>query len=259
MSEERGGQLLVLTKISRILDSFSLDRPELGLTELRRRTGLPASTLQRLVASLVEEGFLDRAGTGYRIGARLAYWAAGASGGIDLLEVVRPVLEELRDLTGETACFYQPSADLRVCTAVAETRHDLRRPMRVGQVLPLHAGSAGRVMMAFDERLADRVLSGGLDSLTDRTITDGDTLRGLLAETRELGYAVSSGERESGATGLSAPVFDAHRDVVGAVTVMGPAFRLSPDDWVDPVRTAAERITRMIGGRRAPASPTLIE
>lgn len=259
MSDERGGQLLVLTKISRILDSFTLARPELGLTELRRRTGLPSSTLQRLVASLVEEGFLDRAGSGYRIGVRLAYWAAAASGGIDLLEVVRPILEELRDLTGETACFYQPSADLRVCTAVAETRHDLRRPMRVGQVLPLHAGSAGRVMMAFDDRLAERVLSHGLDSLTDRTITDGETLRRLLIETRDQGYAVSSGERESGAAGISAPVFDAHPDVVGAVTVMGPAFRLAPTDWVDPVVTAAERITRMIGGRRAPAAATLTE
>lgn len=251
MTDERGGQLLVLAKISRILDSFSLERPELGLTELRRRTGLPASTLQRLVASLVEEGFLDRAGAGYRIGDRLAYWAAPAAGRVDLLEVVRPVLEELRDLTGETACFYQPSADLRVCTAVAETRHDLRRPMRVGHVLPMHAGSPGRVMMAFDDRLAERVLARGLDSLTEHTVTDTGALRTLLAETRIAGYALSSGEREDGATGLSAPVFDAHRDMVGAVTVMGPAFRLTPADWVDAVVGAAERVTRMIGGRRA--------
>lgn len=253
MREERGtGQLLVLGKIRAILDAFTLDQPVQTLAELREATGLPASTLQRLVSNLVDDGFLDRDPGGVRIGVRVAYWAAAASRGVDVLEVVRPVLTDLRDLTGETACFYQPSADLRVCTAVVETRHGVRRPMRVGQVMPIHAGSAGRVLMAFDTELAGRVLGGTLSAVTEHTITDTAALERAVARARADGFAITSGERESGASGLSAPVFDAHADVVGAVTVMGPSYRLPSDQlraWVEPVAAGAQRVTRMLGGR----------
>ncbi|GAB3623877.1 IclR family transcriptional regulator [Mariniluteicoccus endophyticus] len=257
MPEERSaGQLLVLGKISAILDSFTLERPVLSLGDLREATGLPASTLQRLVANLVDEGFLDRDAQGLRIGVRVAYWAAAAARGVDVLEVVRPVLSDLRDELGETACFYQASAGVRVCTAVAETRHGVRRPMRVGQAMPVHAGSAGHVLLAHDPELAERVLSGGLAPLTERTITDPEALRRALVQAREDGFAITVGERESGASGLSAPVFDAHAEVVGAVTVMGPTFRMPSgrlSEWVEPVVGAAHRITRMLGGR-APTS-----
>ncbi|MBB5167553.1 helix-turn-helix domain-containing protein [Mycobacterium sp. AZCC_0083] len=67
--------LLVLSKISGILDAFSLARPVLTLSELRYATGFPTSTVQRLVANLVAEGFLERDEDRYRIGAKMAYWA----------------------------------------------------------------------------------------------------------------------------------------------------------------------------------------
>lgn len=252
-SERGGTPLLVLRKITTLLDAFTLERPVLSAAELREASGLPASTVQRLVANLVDEGFLDRTERGYRIGVRVAYWAAAGSVGAEILDVARPVLEDLRDVTGETACLYQTSMDLRVCTAVAETRHSLRRPMRVGQAMPIHVGSAGRVILAWDDELARRVLAADLPSLTDATITDRARLREVLGQARADGFAITNGERESGASGLSAPVFDPHRQVVGAITVMGPTLRMPADvclGWVDHVVGAAERITRMLGGRR---------
>jgi DNA-binding IclR family transcriptional regulator len=77
----------------------------------------PTSTVQRLVANLVAEGFLDRDGDRYRIGATMAYWAAPASRGIDRLQAVTPALQQLRDLTGETACFFIREGPYRVCVA----------------------------------------------------------------------------------------------------------------------------------------------
>ena len=76
--------LLVLTKITAILDAFSLSHPELTLTEIREATGLPTSTVHRLVASLVDAGFLDRAVDRIRMGTRMSYWAACAVEGMDL-------------------------------------------------------------------------------------------------------------------------------------------------------------------------------
>ena len=261
MSTTRSPQsapLLVLKKISDILDAFSLSRPELTLADIREATGLPSSTVQRLVGNLTAHGFLDKAQSGYRVGLKLSYWAAPASQGIDSIDTIKPVLGELRDDLGETVGFFRASLNYRVCVAVAETHHILRRDMRVGRILPLHAGSAGRVLLAWDDELAERVFANELDRVTELTITDTDTLRRAVEQTRIDGYAITTGERESGASGLSAPVFNAQADLVGALTIMGPTFRMPRElceAWVENLVDTAERITRMIGGRHPEHPP----
>lgn len=244
--------LLVLAKISDILDSFSLARPELTLAQIRESTGLPTSTVQRLVGNLVAQGFIDRVDDKYRVGVKMSYWAAPATHGVELIEIIKPVLQDLRDKLGETVCFFQTSLDYRVCVAMAETRHMLRRDMAVGRILPLHAGSAGRVLLAWDPEVAERVLATRLDQLTDSTITDTDSLKAAIKQTHADGYALTTGERESGASGLSAPVFNPQADLVGALTIMGPTLRMPLEvceQWIDDLLEGAERITRMIGGR----------
>ena len=154
MTSEGPKRLLVLGKITDILDAFTLQRPVLGLGEIQQATGIPTSRVQRLVSSMVAEGLLDRVGDRVRIGIRMAYWAGAAARGVDLLELAGPLLRELRDTTGETASLFRAEGRHRVCVAVAETRHALRREMHVGKVIPLHTGSAGRVLLAWAPELA---------------------------------------------------------------------------------------------------------
>ncbi|MBY4039267.1 IclR family transcriptional regulator [Rhodococcus fascians] len=244
--------LLVLGKITEILDSFSFDRPTMTLGEIHQNTGLPTSTVQRLVTNLVSQGFLDRNGDGIRIGIRMAYWAATARKDLDVLSIVNPVLKSIRHATTETVCFFRAEQQYRVCVAMAETQHALRREMYVGKVIPLSVGSAGRVILAYDDEAADRVLAGTLESMTEASITDADALRALLRKTRSDGYAITIGERESSASGLSAPVFDSASDIVGAVTISGPTLRMPLsrcEEWVDLLVSRAEQITRTLGGR----------
>lgn len=245
--------LLVLSKITRILDAFSPSRPSMTATEIRKATTLPASTTHRLLANLVEHGFLDRSDDRYTIGARMAYWAAPAVRSRDLAALLAPQLSALRDATGETACFFVPEQGQRVCVAVAETRHGLKRDMYVGRIQPLHVGSAGRVILAWSSDLLDAVLAGELTQLTGSTITDPATLTAAVDEARAQGYAITAGERVEAASGLSAPVFDPFGNLAGALTVMGPTLRLTPAlcaALVDPVVEAADRLTTSIGGRR---------
>jgi DNA-binding IclR family transcriptional regulator len=248
----RGAPLLVLAKIRGILDAFSLATPELTLAEIRRSTGFPATTVQRLVANLVAEGFLTRRGDRYRIGLNLAFWAAPATQGLDALEVIQPVLRRLRDLTGETTALFIREGDVRVCVAVAPTRHAIQREMHVGKIMPLHAGSAGRVLLAWDPDAAERVLNGPLEPVASNTVTDRDELRRLIDETRQRGYAVSHDERTEGASGISAPVFDSMGQVAWAINVLGPSLRVTTDafaEWAEPVVSAAHEATRLLGGR----------
>jgi DNA-binding IclR family transcriptional regulator len=244
--------LLVLGKITEILDAFTLAKPSLTLGELQQATGLPTSTVQRLVTNMAAQGFLDRLGDQVRVGTRMAYWAASAMKDLDILTILQPVLNEIRDITGETASFFRVEQSYRVCVAIAETHHALRREMHVGKIVPLHAGSASRVLLAWNPVLAEKILSGPLDPMTDGTVTDADHLRRLIAAARADGYAISAGEREDSASGLSAPVFDASGDVVGALMISGPTLRLPRqkcEEWVDLLVGYAEQVTRTIGGR----------
>ncbi|MET0315345.1 MAG: IclR family transcriptional regulator [Rhodococcus fascians] len=252
-ASSRQQPLLVLGKITEILDAFTLDRPAMTLGEIQQATGLPTSTVQRLVSNMAAQGLLDRSGDQIRIGVRVAYWAATATKDLDVLSVVNPVLKEIRDKTGETACFFKVEQDFRVCVAIAETRHALRREMYVGHVIPLHAGSASHVLLAWNPELAEHILAGPLESLTDETVTSPGEQRQVIAQTRADGYAITAGEREDSASGLSAPVFDAAGDVLGAVTISGPTLRMPRErceEWVDLLVGYAELITRTIGGRQ---------
>jgi DNA-binding IclR family transcriptional regulator len=243
--------LLVLGKITQILDAFSLARPSLTLGEIQQATGMPTSTVQRLVTNMVAQGLLDRSGDQVRIGVKLAYWAAPAVKGVDVLTIVNPVLREIRDATGETACFFREEQGYRVCVALAETRHALRRDMYVGKLLPLHAGSAGRVLLAWDDELAERILSHPLEPITGATVTDPELLRELVAQTRKDGYAITTAEREDGSSGLSAPVFDSSTQLVGALAISGPTIRMPLsrcEEWVDLLLCFAETLTRTLGG-----------
>lgn len=250
-ADTAGAPLLVLKKITAILDAFSLLRPELTLAEIRAETGLPHSTVQRLVTNLVQEGMLDRRDDHYRIGIRMTHWAAPARQGLDFLELLTPVLRRLRDELGETVCIFRESQGSRVCVALAETRRLLRRAVEVGDLMPLHAGSAGRVLLAWKPELAEKVYESGLRSMTEQTITDAASLDAAVAKTRADGFAITTGERVSGASGLSAPIFGPRGELYGALTVMGPAMRMPYDvcaSWIEPVVAAAAEATRLIGG-----------
>ncbi|GFG50024.1 IclR family transcriptional regulator [Mycolicibacterium agri] len=251
-SSSKQQPLLVLGKITEILDAFTLTRPELTLGEIQQATGLPTSTVQRLVSNMVAQGLLDRQGDRIRIGIRMSYWAATALTDLDVLAVVNEVLKEIRDKTGETACFFKVEQNYRVCVAVAETHHALRRHMYVGKVIPLHVGSASRILLAWNPELAETILSQPLEPMTDYTITSPDELRGLIAQAKADGYAITTGEREDSASGLSAPVFDSAGDILGAITISGPTIRMPVSQceaWVDLAVEYAEKITRTIGGQ----------
>lgn len=244
--------LLVLGKISAILDAFTLTRPTLTLGEIRESTEMPTSTVQRLVTNLVAQGFLDREGDSFRIGMKMAYWAAPATRGVAMLDLFTPLLRDLRDRTGETAAFFQAERGYRVCVALAETRHALRREMHVGSILPLHAGSAGQVLLAWDPELLARILDSTLATFTELTITTSEELESAARRTRRDGFSITTGERDDGASGLSAPVFDSTGGLVGAVTISGPTLRMPhsvSEGWVEDLLSTAERMTRLMGGR----------
>ncbi len=183
------------------------------LAELTARTGLSRATAHRLAVALESHRLLcrDRQAR-WHLGPRLAEFAAATS--VDpLLDGAGPVLQRLREVTGESAQLYRRQRDTRICVAAAERGSGLRDTVPVGSVLPMTAGSAAQVLSAWDvdERLLTRSAFGPR----------------ALAEVRRRGWAHSVAEREQGVASVSAPVRRQDGAVVAAVSVSGPLERLT--------------------------------
>lgn len=244
--------LLVLSKVTTILDCFSIDRPEPSLQDIIRATGLPSSTCQRLVQSMLHEGFLDRDGDRYRIGIGLVRWATPGTFGLDIVRLLKPVLQQLRDDTGETAALYIRDGAYRTIVAVAETRHVVMRPFMVGMVMPIHAGAPGKIFLAHDPEAWNALApteSARLERFTEATPEDLDRLEEQAARARRQGYYAAFGERHDDVGSISAPVFDHTGRLVAALGLGFPAQRVTDEDVprLGPVvaRAAADGSTRL--------------
>jgi DNA-binding IclR family transcriptional regulator len=253
---EGGHQLLVLGKLTGILDAFTAERPRLSRSEIREATELPATTCNRLLSNLLAEGLLDQDGGWYRIGPRVMRWSAAAASGLDLPTVLGPVLEHLRDATGESAAVFTRRGASRTCVAVAQTRHAVIWQLHVGMSTPLYVGSGGRAILAFDPGLAEEVLAGPRRTYTRNTITKAPDLRAALEKTREAGLAVSDQELDHDVAGVSAPIFAADGTVGASIGVAGPAQRFTEADvagYLPAVREAARDAANLLGGSYEPA------
>jgi DNA-binding IclR family transcriptional regulator len=130
-----------------------LDAVEAGahrFTQIMQATGLPRATTHRLIGALEEHGFLARyPGLGYRLGPRLLRLANEAMRELPLRDLAHPVLERLARSTGESTQLYVRYGDARVCIDAVESANELRTIVPVGATLPLYAGSAAKVFLAY--------------------------------------------------------------------------------------------------------------
>jgi DNA-binding IclR family transcriptional regulator len=221
-----------------------LDAVESGVhrfTGIMDATGLPRGTTHRLIASLERHGFLSRyPGFGYRLGPRLLRLAHEAIRELPLRDVAHPYLERLARGTGETAQLYVRSGDERVCVDAVESRSELRTIVPVGASLPLHAGSAAKVFLAFAPDPGRHVRKAADPVRFGRDVE--------LVRTR--GWASSVDERQQGVGSVSAPIFGDPDVLLGVVSISGPSSRMSKANarrYVPAVQEAARRIESALG------------
>ena len=140
--------------------------------------------------------------------------------------------------------------ELRVCVAMAESRHSVRRVIALGEVSPVNVGSSGRVLLAWNDELAARVFRHPLPALTEETVVDVDELRRSLITVREHGCAYTVGERTSSVSSVAAPVFQHGGSLFGALSLLGPSSRMTPDvvtRLTPSVVAAGARLSQALG------------
>lgn len=240
----------VAARVLAVLGAFTPDRPELGLTALARRAGLPLSTAHRLVGELAAWGALERGDDGlYRIGLRLWEVGALAPRSLGLRESAMPFLEDLYEVTRQNVQLAVLDGTEVVYVERLSARGAVDVVTRVGSRLPLHATGVGLVLLAHGPPdLQERVLARPLHRYTERTMTDPEQVRRVLADVRRTGVAVSDRQIEMVSLSVAAPVRGPRGEVVAALSVVVPAAGSGTRPYVLAVRAAAHGITRALGG-----------
>ena len=256
MSLARTPKPAVLDRVVAILDA--VEGGAHTFTDLVHATGYTRATTHRLIKTLEDHELLVfLGGHGYRLGPRLLRFAAAAMRELPLRDLARPTLERLAEVTGESAQLYVRSGDERVCIDAVESSNELRTIVPVGASLPLTAGSAGKVFMAWTDGTDRERLLAALEPLTPATPT-GDRLAQHLATARRRGWSSSTGERQRGVGSVSAPVLGPYGELVAVVSVSGPETRMrriSAGRHAPAVLAAARDIERALGLGQTPGPP----
>lgn len=238
---EEAGVRSVLRALD-LLALFTEGSSRWNVRELAEASGLAKTTTLRLVSTLERRGLLWAAGSGeYSAGPGLLRWSRLARSAWQLSEPARQIIRDLAQHCGETVNVYVRSDIHRVCVAQEEGPQALRHVVRVGDELPLWSGAAGKVLLAdADDALLERISATAEVAVAD--------LRAQVAHAAEHGYAVTHGERELGASGLSAPVLDSADRVVAALGLGGPTPRFTDEkvaEFASAVRRAADEVSRI--------------
>ncbi|MDR7300846.1 IclR family transcriptional regulator [Haloactinomyces albus] len=247
----------VATRLFRILDAFSPERPALTLSAISRHSGLALTTTHRLVGELAGWGALERDSEGkYRIGLRMYELAALAPRGILLREVAMPFLGDLYEATHQNVQLGVLDGLDVVFVERLSGREAVQVVSRVGGRLPLHTTGVGLVLLAHaDQAVQEAVLEAPLKRFTHKTISTSQQLRRALAEVRRNGFAISDGQIELTNLSVAAPVHDETDTVIAALSVVVPSQGSDPRTLIPAVRAAARGISRALGSPRALALP----
>ena len=250
-------KLKSLEKALRLLKLFTCGKHELRVSEISEGLGYHKSSLQRLISTLVAEGFLERSPdrpAHYRLGVETLLLGNAAKENLNLRSVAKPFLLELAETTRETV-HLSVTDDFQIYyLEKIDSSHSIRIITEVGQRIPIHSSSMGKSIMAYmpTRELDQGIAKHGLPALTPNTITTREELDAELTRIREQGYACDKEEWNVGVMCVGAPVFDENGNAVAGVSCSGPASRFSEQilsKVAEEVRKTAGGISRRLGYR----------
>jgi DNA-binding IclR family transcriptional regulator len=222
VANSRSGES-VAQRIVRVLETFDADRTAQTPSEIGRRAGLPSSTAHRLIAELIATGLLDRDEAGeVRLGMHLWEVAQRGSRALRLRQAALPFMQSVQARVREHTQLAVWEQDETLFLERLSHPAAVSNIARVAGRLPLHASSAGLVLLAFaDPDARERVLARPLARVAPDTVTDRARLEELLAGVRREGAVVARGFVEPVSAAVAVPVRERGR-VIAALSVVLP-------------------------------------
>lgn len=219
---------------------------------IARALGLPNSSAHQLLSTLVAGGFVefDEPHRVYRLGARLWSVAQAYRRPDALLELARPLMQELVDELGETTQLATLEGRHNVYLVVIDSPHPMRLASAVGRRLPAHATGLGKTLLAAlpDEEIRSRLGGTALETYTAQTLTDVTAVLEEVHRIRDQGYGEDNEEFVVGCKCVARPVLDQVGRTVAAVSVTVPTPRLTAT-LIRDIHRGLERVVADLGRR----------
>lgn len=219
-------------KALQILLAFAPDNHPLQTVEISRQLGINKATVNRILITLKNQGFVvqDKTTRRYRLGPSVALLGRAVKQSLNgrLVGLAKPYLESLRDKVGETVHLEALYDDRIFLTYSAKGTRQVTATPRVGDRMAVNANAGAKAIMAFSsEATIDRHLAGPLAIYTTGTVTDPDKIRKEYKEIKAIGFAYDKGEYDNDVYAVAAPIFNHEDRVIAAVVIIVPSFRMS--------------------------------
>ncbi|GAB6258473.1 IclR family transcriptional regulator [Peribacillus sp. N1] len=235
-----------------ILNLF-LKHSKLSFNEIVHFSGIPKTSVYRMVMSLEEMGLLakDRDGK-YSLGLLFLQFGHLVAERFDIRQVALPIMQKLHDKVGEAVNLIVQDGKEAICIEKQDTKQRVRLNTAIGRRTPLYAGACSRVILAFlpqyeREQYLEQI---ELKSIASGTITDKGRLRILLEESRKMQFTISHSELENYISAVAAPIFNYKGYIIAGISVAGLEVNYQNEllpPLVEKVKSAALDISREFG------------
>ena len=215
-----------IQKCLQILSIFSLDKAQFSIKEICEHLNFNLSTTYRILQTLEEYGYVSRLkNKDYVVGTQALYLSAIYTQS-NHLEQIRPIVDRIRDMSGETASFFVEEEDKRICLYRAHSRDEIRHNIEQGSRLKLNQGASGRIILAYGKRKNDK--------------------QGFYKDIRDKGYYLSINEHNAALFALAVPVVSNSDKFVGAIVVSGPISRFDDKQKITLLNLLIDQLKNIV-------------
>jgi len=230
MKETEEYNVRAVERALQILNSFTDDYPERGVSDIAEAVGLHKATAHRILSTLLNYGFIERAsnGSNYKLGVQLLDLGYRVNRRLDVRQEAIPYITQLGSTIDEAVDLSVFDQGQMLCVEMIQSSHALTISASVGKRLPAHCTAGGKLFLANlpDDELTE-YLQKPLHSFTEYTHNDPVILREEFKTILKNGYGIDEQELELGVRAVASPVFDHKNKIIATVSIPGPLSRLT--------------------------------
>jgi DNA-binding IclR family transcriptional regulator len=237
-----------------ILLRYIVDHEDgLSIREASRDLGYSPTMVQNIINAMHDQGFVvqDKQTGCYLLGPEAIKFGLAALDQLELRKVARPYMEDLSAKTGETVFLAIAQGDKAIYIDKVVSDHELRMDAPVGAHRPYNCTAVGKVLLQnfSDEEIEELARKGAFEAKTENSLTDAAALKAEIGKIREQGWARDNEEFHQGAGCISAPIYNHEGNLIAALTVSGPARRISEhfDDLLVETKASAQSVSQAMG------------
>jgi IclR family KDG regulon transcriptional repressor len=235
-----------------ILNLFK-DHVKLSLNEIVQLSGIPKTSVHRMIGSLEDMGFLKKdIDSKYSLGLLFLEFGQLVKERMDIRKIALPTMHALRDVAGEAVNLVIREGNEAIYIEKLETMQPVRVYTKIGRKAPLYGGACPRVLLAFlaQKEIEQYISETELIQVASGTITDKEQLRHVLAESKKNGYTISHSELQDYSSAVAAPIFDSSNQVIASISLVGPSMRFQEEhlsELIRLIKNGAKEISCKLG------------